>query len=136
MRKHLQYMVLPNSIPSPDDEKTLDLAKEIFGCLEQFTRDEQNNGYYDACNQDWTLMQDMRLSDKDLNARKSMNTHLHILEAYSTLLKVWPDVLLKNRLSDLILLVMNTIIDQNSWHFQLYFSDEWSALSDQISYGT
>ena len=52
-------------------------------------------GYIEALKEDWTVIDDMRLSDKDLNSPKSMNTHLHILEPYSNLYKVWPDQSLK-----------------------------------------
>ena len=47
-------------------------------------------------------MADLRLSDKDMNVAKSMNNHLHILEAYTTLHSVWPNPVVAGRLRELV----------------------------------
>ena len=59
-------------------------------------------GSLEAFNEDWSAIDDMRLSDKDMNAAKTMNTHLHILEAYTTLLKIYDNDILRNSLKDLV----------------------------------
>ncbi|WP_206106476.1 hypothetical protein [Ilyomonas limi] len=39
----------------------------------------------DAFARNWQPLEDVRLSTKDANASKAMNTHLHIIEAYANL---------------------------------------------------
>jgi mannobiose 2-epimerase len=80
-------------------------------------------------------MADMRLSEKDLNEKKSMNTHLHLLEAYTNLYQVWNNLLLKQQLENLITLFSNIIIDKNDHHQILFFDNEWNSKSSLISYG-
>ncbi len=117
------------------ENKALKIAKDIFQCIEKYAYDDEYKGYYDACDRSWSLEEDMRLSEKDLNARKSMNTNLHILEAYTNLFKVSPSEILKNRLIELIYVTMDNIIDHKNFHFKLYFDDKWNNLSNNISYG-
>jgi cellobiose epimerase len=115
--------------------QVLELAKDLFNCIERNAYDKKYKGYYDACSQNWTLMKDMSLSNKDLNSRKSMNTNLHIMEAYSNLLKYWKDDVLKLKLFELVNVTMNNIIDPQSYHFKLYFDDNWKSLNNHVSYG-
>ncbi|WP_424273018.1 AGE family epimerase/isomerase, partial [Eudoraea sp.] len=61
----------------------LDWAMEIFYQLEKVALDVNLGGYIESFKRDWKPIEDMRLSEKDLNASKTMNTHLHILEAYT-----------------------------------------------------
>jgi len=63
----------------------LALARELFRLVESKTRDTIRGGYLDACAADWGALTDMRLGAEDMNAPKTMNTHLHVLEAYTTL---------------------------------------------------
>ncbi len=73
--------------------------------------------------------------EEGLFAPKSMNTHLHILEAYTNLYRVWRDEGLKNKQKELIELTLSSIID-SSWHqFALYFDECWQVRSTAISYG-
>lgn len=117
------------------NNQALKIAKEIFQCIEKYAYDEKYKGYFNACDRSWSLEEDMRLSEKDLNARKTMNTNLHILEAYTNLFRVFPDEKLKNKLVELISVTMDNIVNQKNYHFILYFDDNWKSLSSHISYG-
>lgn len=67
------------------DEEALTYAIRLFKSIEQYSFDSVKNGYCEALTRDWNDISDMRLSDKDENERKTMNTHLHILEPYTNL---------------------------------------------------
>ncbi|MBX2841203.1 MAG: AGE family epimerase/isomerase [Flammeovirgaceae bacterium] len=117
------------------EEEALLLAQELFGLIEKYSFDPIQNGYLEAFDNEWNLLEDLRLSDKDANEKKTMNTHLHILEAYTTLNKIWEDSNLKIKLENLIELFLNKILDQKSMHFNLFFDEFWNLKSETISYG-
>lgn len=109
-------------------------AIELFELIELHSKDVKKDGYIEAFNEDWSPIEDMRLSDKDMNASKTMNTHLHILEAYTSLFRVYPNESLKYSLSQLIELFLQKFYS-NSQHFHLFFDTNWNLLSNEISYG-
>ena len=76
----------------------------------------------------------MRLSDKDQNAAKTMNTHLHILEAYSSLYKIAPSQKLQTALKNLLGLFTERFLNQD-YNFELFFDKNWNLTSNQISFG-
>ncbi|MEH0152904.1 AGE family epimerase/isomerase [Limibacter armeniacum] len=114
--------------------QALELAIELFGLLEKYSRDRERNGYFEAFARDWSAMEDVRLSEKDMNATKTMNTHLHVLEAYTNLYRIWKDDRLAESLENLIVLMSSCFISETS-HFHLFFDDDWRLLSDEISFG-
>jgi mannobiose 2-epimerase len=117
------------------DQASLKMAQELFALLEKHTHDDTFGGYIEGCSQDWGQLEDMRLSDKEINCQKSMNTLLHLLEAYTTLLEIWNDPLVRRRLEELLLIFMERVIDPKTDHFQLFFDRNWNSLRKQDSYG-
>lgn len=115
-------------------EEVLDLGIGLFRNIESFSFDHGNNGYLEAFDREWRPLNDFRLSEKDINAAKTMNTHLHILEAYTHLYRIWPDAGLGQQLRKLIELFMDKFI-RSDHHFHLFFDEEWQLMSDGISYG-
>ncbi|SFO91366.1 mannobiose 2-epimerase [Chitinophaga sp. YR627] len=97
--------------------------------------DNVYGGYIEACTANWQPLSDLRLSLKDANERKSMNTHLHVLEAWTTLYEIWPDEQLKADIQELLLLFDKHIIHPSTHHLQLFFADDWTVKSTLISYG-
>lgn len=116
------------------DEKALKLAIAIFELIEKHSLDKTYGGYLEAYSKDWRLLDDLRLSEKDANEKKTMNTHLHILEAYTALYQLWPAITLKKSLTVLINLFLTKFIDSNG-HFKLFFNEQWTSRSEKVSYG-
>ncbi|MDK2980431.1 MAG: cellobiose epimerase [Chloroflexota bacterium] len=117
------------------DAQALQYAQELFHLLEAHAYEPQFGGYIEGSRRDWGTLDDMRLSDKDLNCRKSMNTLLHMLEAYTGLARVWPEAAVKERLKDLLEIFLAHVIDPHSGHLRLFFDDDWHSLSNTLSFG-
>lgn len=114
---------------------SLDFANVLFEILENKFWDQKYGGYIEALKQDWSVIEDMRLSEKDQNSPKSMNTHLHIIEPYVNLYRVNPSEKLKRSIVSLLEIFKDKIIDINTGHFNLFFGMDWQIQSTAISFG-
>ena len=117
------------------EPQSLALAQTLFRLLEKHAYDPTFGGYIEGSSRKWEALADMRLSDRDLNCRKSMNTMLHVLEAYTNLLRVWKDDTLKRQHKALIETFQQHIIDHETGHFKLFFDNRWNSLLDNVSFG-
>ncbi len=115
-------------------DDALELAIELYRSIEQHSFDSELNGYIEACTREWGKIEDMRLSDKDENFAKTMNTHLHILEAYTGLYRVWKDEGLHGQLANLIRIFLDKII-QPDGHLGLFFDENWTLHGVMQSFG-
>jgi len=111
------------------------LALETFENLETKAWDNSNDGYIEALDQKWAFMQDMRLSPKDKNEPKTMNTHLHVLEAYTTLAKVATSHTVEISLARVLRLYSDKFFNKDNHHFHLFFDKNWKIKSNIISFG-
>ena len=118
-----------------NDKDCLDRAIELFHLIEKHSFDTEQNGYFEAYSKDWVLLEDLRLSEKDANEKKTMNTHLHVLEAYTNLYRVWKDEELAKQFKNLIELFLNKIINPETYHLDLFFDENWTCKSTLFSYG-
>lgn len=115
-------------------KELLGLAEEIFEIVEK-SFDPVYGGYLEAYTREWTQEDDLRLGEHDQNDKKSMNTHLHILEAYTNYYRVCQSPKLVQQFRRLIVDTIERIIDNDKGHFHLFFDDDWSLKSNIISYG-
>ena len=115
--------------------EALEMAEEIFWLIEKYSFDRQQNGYLSAFARDWSPMEDIRLSEKDANEAKIMNTHLHILEAYTQLYRVNPFAALRESLSNIIRLIIYRFYIPSFGSLQIYFDENWAPKGQDISFG-
>jgi mannobiose 2-epimerase len=113
----------------------LERATSLFRAIERHAADPGDGGYWEARARDWSPLEDVRLSDKDLNAPKSMNTHLHVMEAYANLLRAWEGPGLRGRLRDVVALHLDRIVDPQAGRLLLFFDERWTPVSRMVSYG-
>lgn len=116
-------------------EEALELAKAQYSLLIDKAFDQKATGFYEAFARDWTDIADLRLSAKDANEKKTMNTHLHVIEAFATLYRCWNDEGLAGHIRLLLDNFETKIIDRNSGHLILFLDEDWTAKSDVVSYG-
>lgn len=117
------------------DQAAQKQALELFHLLEMHCRDYENDGYFETFERDWMLAADQRLSEVDQDDKKSMNTHLHVMEAYSTLCRASDDPRVKERLCAIIELFLARIIHPRANHLQMFFDEKWISKSDVRSFG-
>lgn len=120
---------------SVPNESAKQHAIDLYATLVRHTWDSVHGGFFEAYARDWTVLHDQRLSAKDINEKKTTNTNLHVLEAFSTLYLVWPDEDLKSKIVELLTIFDTRIIDPVSGHLRLFFDEEWNDKPDVISYG-
>jgi cellobiose epimerase len=120
---------------STREEKALEVSQELYGWIEKHSFHPEEGGYWEAFDWKGGQLQDLRLSEKDRNHPKTMNTHLHVLEAYANLYRIWPDRQLAGQLEALIRLFLDRIIDPATGHLQLFFTPNWTPTADLVSFG-
>lgn len=122
------------------DPKALQLAKDGFLWIDMHAHDSEHGGYYEWLARDGTRIIP-RVADGTVATNpigpinfKSMNTHIHLLEAFTQLYEVWPDPTLRARLEELLAIVRDKIcVDPGVMN--LYFTNAWQPIPDHDSYG-
>lgn len=110
-------------------------AWQVFHLVEKFSFDSERGGYLEAFDRNWSPIDDMRLSQKDMNAAKTMNTHLHVLEAYSSLFKVSRDARVARQIKALLNVFARRITDPEKKNLRLFFTREWEPMAGIQSFG-
>jgi len=116
------------------DRASLNAAVSMYRSLEDHSHDKVRKGYIEAFNRDWSEFGGMGV-DKKAGATKTMNTHLHILEAYTTLYRVWPDEELRSNLTELVSIFQSHLYDREGRHLVLYCTGNWDSLEEVQSFG-
>jgi mannobiose 2-epimerase len=112
------------------NEESLREAIGIYNKLVEHAFDPQHKGFIEECSREWTQ------DNERFVHSKTMNTNLHVLEAFTNLYRVWQDPGLYQQLKDEIDVASHKILDQTTWHEILYLSMDWTPAPVRIdSYG-
>lgn len=117
------------------DTANLNLARRLQREIEERFWEPQYGGYIEALSAVWLPLDDPRLSDKDVDAPKTMNTHLHIVEAYTNLHRVAPDDLSHAALYRALDVFADRFVDPQTHHLRLFYDLDWTDRTHAISYG-
>jgi cellobiose epimerase len=117
------------------DKEALEAAKNIFKLFEKYALDKKSDGYFEVYSCDWKRTHDKLIGESTANDEKTMNTHLHLMEAYTNLYRVWPDKSVGVRLRALVDIFLDKIIDAKSSHLICFLDKDWKKNSAVDSYG-
>jgi len=117
------------------DREALKKAKDIYRCIEKYASDTVSGGYYEVFTRDWKRSHDRLIGEKNDSIEKTMNTHLHLLEAYTNLYRIWPDKTLRERLINLVNIFETKIVDSKTSHLIPFMLRDWTPASVSYSFG-
>ena len=155
---------LTEYVRATGDREALEYALDLYDCIEEHALDREYNGYIEACTREWGEIADMRLSELDANYPKSQNTHLHIIEPYTNLLRCLKElhaqescdyvpvlgsvlpigvtipmediVSVEASLRNLIDIFTDRILNPATHHLDLFFEKDWTRGAGHLeSYG-
>ena len=115
------------------DEQALELAFELFDTVEEKCTDDI--AYMEAFSSDWKLIPNDALSENGLMADKTMNTVLHLIEAYTVLYDASGDENVQERLEFLLEITKKKIFDSKNNKLLVFFDRELNVIGDIHSYG-
>jgi len=111
------------------------MAQETATLLDTHMWDVQYGGYYETASQEWQYTPYVTMLISDTRVQKTMNTHLHILEAYTNLLHIDNSKALRSRVRELLYLITNKILNKNNWHFYLFQERDWTPTTPDLTLG-
>ncbi|MDB5239667.1 MAG: N-acyl-D-glucosamine 2-epimerase [Spirosoma sp.] len=124
-----EYARVTNSAPA------LARAKELFRLMVTHAYDPLKGGFLEARARDWSPASDYILSKRDNQEVKTMNTHLHILEAFTCLYRVWPDATVAQQMRGMLDVFLKHIIEPKTYRMNLFMDENWRVRKTAVSYG-
>ncbi|QUI24257.1 AGE family epimerase/isomerase [Vallitalea pronyensis] len=116
-------------------QEALDLAKTIYQVIENKGYDEEREAYLEEFNRYWLQKPNKMLSENGVIADITTNTHLHILEAYTNLYRVWKNASLEKRLIRLVHIFYDKIYNRDTKFLKVFFDKNWCEIVNLKSFG-
>lgn len=115
------------------DEEALKTAFELFDLIEEKCTDDV--GYLEAFTIDFQPESNEKLSENGVMAAKTMNTLLHVFEAYTQLYKVSGDEKVEKRLKWILDTFADKIYNPERHRQEVFFDENYNSIIDLHSYG-
>ena len=117
------------------DKQALAEARKIFELFEKYAADKEYGGYYEVFSQDWQRIRERLIGESSEKDEKTMNTSLHVMEAFANLYRVSGDKVVGDRLRKMIEIFLDKIIDKKTSHLICFLDRQWNSTSTIDSYG-
>ena len=114
-------------------KEALNLAYVLYRVIEEKCKD--NNGYLEAFKRDFTPSSNEKLSENGVLAERTMNTLLHVLEAYSELYHADPFYEVGDSIRSILRLFEKKIYDSEKQICDVFFDSDYHSLIDLESFG-
>lgn len=115
------------------DEEALSMAKELFALIEEKCVDEE--GYLEAFDKEFNIIDNDKLSENGVMADKTMNTLLHVFEAYTELYRVAGIEQVKEKLMWIMDVFADKVYNPELHRQEVFFDEHWNTILDLHSYG-
>lgn len=115
------------------DKQSLGIANDLVKIIEQRCRDRE--GYLEAFSSDFSPSSNEKLSENGVMAERTMNTLLHVYEAYTGLYEVTKDGYLADRLKEMLTIFRDKMYNPEKHRQEVFFDRDYKPLIDLISYG-
>lgn len=115
------------------DEEALKLANELYNIIEKKCKDEQ--GYLEAFTVDFKPESNEKLSENGVLAEKTMNTLLHIFEAYTEFYNITKNEEVADNLRFMLDIFADKVYNEKLGRQEVFFDKNWNSLIDLYSYG-
>ena len=115
------------------DESALKLACDLYELIESKMRDEK--GYLEAFSKNFEPISNEKLSENGVEAKRSMNTLLHVMEGYTELYRVAPQERVANSLREILDITDEKIYNRKLRRQEVFFDLDYNSLIDLYSYG-
>lgn len=139
-RKHIYVQAfgiyaLSEYYKATNSREAFNIALELYDVIKEKGYDDNTKAYREEFSKDWIEMPNEMLSENGIIADITMNTHLHILEAYTNLYSVWPDKQLRQDLIDLIYTFSDKFYDKETKFLRVFLNKKWQSMIDLKSFG-
>ena len=115
------------------NQEALALAYRLFECLETYCKDDY--GYKEAFTQDWKAPVESAICDQGVVAEKTMNTLLHVLEAYTELFLADAHPVVGEALAKTLEIAAHKVYNPEFVRLETFFDSKMGSLADIHSYG-
>ena len=109
------------------NKESLNAAIGVYRKMIEHAYDPVNGGFIESFTREWEMI--------NIQYPKQMNNNLHVLEALTNLYRVWKDDGLREHLKEQIYVMSYKVLNQKTWHEQLYFTMDWQSQREIDSYG-
>lgn len=118
-----------------DSEEARSYARRLVASLEKYDYDPVYKGYFESLNEDMTHNPWIHGVNRNPSDEKTMNTHLHLIEAYTCLLRTEKTNLMQRKVREQLYVMLNKIVDHDIHHYYYFQDRAWNPTTQEISFG-